>query len=471
MKSSELLLLFVATISFSTATAQQKSGGSTLLQSTTLPSKNVETVPKTDELMPLTPAEKATIKITDDMSNRYYEIVKQQTQSQNDGLGVKDRSAKLITYFNTNGDIQARLDKIYDTKFSKPIIFKALPNEPAKFHLLAGIPEPITDLPTALATYSDRIYQDHLKKIDNAEEDAKRSAQELAGESKVMQTYKEGSDEAVRKMYEEYIKANLKNNPITGQMDVGALQKMSPKEREEYARKMTAAQTGGMTPEQIKKMTPEQKRALAEQMARKQMEQHAETAVTQAEKEADAQKIAQIVEVHQFENKIALVMKKTEADLEPIRKRILAYQREYKVKSDAIANWMERSIAASPLVRDSELGLRIVYEPQIRHTAKTMFYELEKERAVKEAEIWYAKIKVTGEALREFENIAAAYAKTSNDEIKLRVASIRAGGFDDIRQLLKEADGISNSAASAQYSFNCEVLHNFDDPRADKRMN
>lgn len=176
-----------------------------------------------------------------------------------------------------------------------------------------------------------------------------------------------------------------------------------------------------------------------------------------------------IEDAQQFENKIELVMKKMEADLAPIRKRILAYQREYKVKSDAIANWMGKSMAASPRVSDSEYGLRVVYEPQIRHTARTLFNELEKERAVKDADIWYAKVKVTGEALREFENIAAAYSKTSNDEIKLRVASIRAGGFDDIRQLLKEANGISNTAASAQYSFNCEVLHNCADPRADKR--
>ncbi|ANE52592.1 hypothetical protein [Flavisolibacter tropicus] len=505
MKKKHLRFLFlsISILTLSTAIGQTKSNGT---KKTAANDSDFE--------VPLTPGEKANAKLTEELVQNYLEYIKGQTQKQNTGMSVADKSAKLIEYFNTNGLIQDKLAKLYDTKFSKPVTFKALPNEPAKFHLLAGIQEPIINLPVALATYTERTAEAYLGKIDKAEDEAKRAAQELAGETKVVQTYKKGGDEAVKKMYEEEVNASFKNNPVLAQMDVAALQKMSQKEREEYVRKMTAAQTGGATPEQIQKMTPDQKRAMAEQMMRNQSGQSAQSAFTQEmmtnkafakrfneagteekqkiykefeeryygqagkpasatasnqQKGASTQNIAQVRELQEFQNKTTQVIKKLEADLTVIGNRQSDYDRAIRLKAGTLTQWVKKSMDASPRVSRSEYGTEILYEGEIKHAAGAMFYELEQEKTVKETEIWYAKVKVHGEALRELENLAAAYSKTSSDDIKLQVASLRAGGFESIRQLLKEADRISNNAASAQYQFNCEILHDCKDPRQDKR--
>src|SRR6476620_2674273 len=156
MKKKHLHFLFlsISILTLSTAIGQTKSNGTKKTAAN-----------DSDYEVPLTPVEKANAKLTEELVQNYLEYIKLQGQKQNTGMSVADKSAKLIEYFNTNGPIQDKLAKLYDTKFSKPVTFKALPNEPSKFHLLAGIQEPIINLPVALATYTERTAEAYLGKI------------------------------------------------------------------------------------------------------------------------------------------------------------------------------------------------------------------------------------------------------------------------------------------------------------------
>ncbi|RYG35032.1 MAG: hypothetical protein EOO01_31795, partial [Chitinophagaceae bacterium] len=137
------------------------------------------------------------------LADDYYTYVKKEVAKGKDLL-KKDDTHKLIEYFNTNGDLRAKREKLYAEKYTRPIVFKSLPGESDRLSLLGGIPVPKD--PAAALQADPRENEKYADKIERLKEQAGEAARKIFNSTDLAKTHERGGDAAVIKMYED--KAN-----------------------------------------------------------------------------------------------------------------------------------------------------------------------------------------------------------------------------------------------------------------------
>lgn len=453
-------------------------------------------------------AEDVTGEILKSLLDKFYAHVKSETSKGKDIL-KKDDTNKLIEYYNSNGEIRAKRDKLYAENYSKPIVFKSQPGESDRLGILKGIPVPKD--PQAALNADPREHERYNDKIERLQKQAEEEARQIANTTDLAKLHQRGGDAAVKKMYEE--KAN-QNEFIKEMGGVEAMQNMSEKERAEVAKKMVANRTGGYTPEEIQKMTPEQKQALAYKMAAnrpaaggneaamaftkelmvndgyRQRYEKMNTAEKQAEykkfeeqfnggkpstaKNAPSREISE----NEAEAREILALNKAAEDFyqelkdlfEPLDKIATRYEQEWNSNSEKLMKWTAAEVEKLPTVSDSEYGPRQVGIEFVDFTKEVMEYTMGKDKIAKEQELWGRYMQAYVIAFKKLDDMTATFAarKNPSDRYKLALAQVKAAGFDAIRDLNKRANYITGEAGSIQLRFNCSVLRNCHDPRQDK---
>ncbi|MBL7756834.1 MAG: hypothetical protein JNL59_05560, partial [Chitinophagaceae bacterium] len=177
---------------------------------------------------------KQTRQLADDFIYKLMELEKK-------GLYVsqKNDSQKLIEYFNTQGDIRARRDKLYGTDYSAPIVFKSLPGESDRITLLKAIPPPKMPLPAFNG--DPRENERYGEQIRTAQKQAQETARQTASSTELVRTYQQGGDAAVKKMYQQEADKNAMLQQMGG---AGAVEKMSESQRKQAASQAVMNKTG-----------------------------------------------------------------------------------------------------------------------------------------------------------------------------------------------------------------------------------
>lgn len=425
-------------------------------------------------------------------------------------LSKADGSKELIAFFNSQGEFRTRRDKMLGNDFSRPIVFKAMPGESSRINWLKGIPVP--QMPEPALQADPRENEKYAEKLKKAQEQVQEEARKLAGNTQLVQTHQKGGNEAVLKMYEN--QAN--QNPLIAQMG-GAekLQKMSEAERKAAANQAVMQRTGGYTAEQIQKMSPAEKKALAQQMAQQAPAGEAGQEVAQAftrelmvnadlrkryESMSDAEKQAfyreyakryngtDVVEnnknrtaapdARSQEAKEIMIIEKfaedfrkdLEQSLAPIKSRVIANETLYSERMKRLQQWAEAETEKLPVVSDSEYGEHPEGLDKVDYARHLLTYYIARDRISRDREIWEAKLNAMIPAIKKLDDFAASYEKRTDmtDQLRLAVAGARAGGYETILELNREAGYITSSAAGIQYQYNCLVLKQCDDPRAAK---
>jgi hypothetical protein len=484
---------------FTTAQAQQKQPVKKAPAAATTKSKP-ESNKSLDEL---------TDEIIKSLLDDFYAKVKKETAAGKDIL-KKDDTNKLIEYYNTNGDIRAKREKLYAETYSKPVVFKSQPGESDRIGVLRGIPVPKD--PSAALGVDPREHQRYAEKIERFQKQAEEEARQIANTTELARLHQRGGDAAVKKMYEE--KAN-QNEYVKGMGGVEAMQNMSEKERAEAAKKMVANRTGGYTAEEIRKMTPEQKKALVYQMAANRPApggNEVATAFTKelmvndsyrqryekmnnTEKQVEYKKFeerfnggapssaaqnppSREMSENEIEAREILALNKASEEFykglrdlfEPIEQQSVRYEQEWNNSMEKLMKWTSAEVEKLPTVRDSEYGPRKEGIELVEFTKDVMEYTMGKDKIAKQMDLWGRYMQAYVIAFKKLDDMTATFAarKNPSDRYKLALAQAKSAGFDSILDLNKKADFITVNAGSIQLSFNCDVLRDCHDPRQDK---
>lgn len=414
----------------------------------------------------------------------------------------------FVKKFEYKDELTLRREKMLGNENGRTIVFKKLPGESARVNWLKGIPVPLMPEPALQA--DPRINEKYGDRVEVAAEQAREQARKVANSTTIAKVHEKGGDEALKKMYMD--QAN--DNPYVAAMG-GAekLKNMTEAERAAAARNMVSQTTGGYTPEQIKKMTPAQRQQLALQMASQPTGNDAQdvsqaftkelmvnedlrkryAAMSNAEKQAyykeyekryfgredvniDYHSQSAGADARTQDARDIFAIEKFAADfradlensLAPIRLRMKQNEALYEQRMKALSSWVTTETEKLPIVSDSEYGPRRVGAENVEVTAYMMNYYIGRDRIRRDREIWEAKVNAIIPAIIKLDNFVASYdnRKDLSDRFKLALAEAIAGGYDAVKDLNKEAGYITSSAAGIEYQFQCMMLHNCDDPRA-----
>lgn len=419
----------------------------------------------------------------------------------------KNDSQKLMEYFNVQGDILARREKLYGTSQSAPIVFKPLPGETDRIVLLKGIPEPQLPLPALQRDPRENEY--YANKIRTAQKQAQETARQTANSTQLAKTHQQGGDAAVKKIYQQ----DADKNEMVQQMGgAGAVEKMSEAQRKQAASQAVSNKMGGYSADEIRRMTPEQKQALATQMAgNSKMGQgdEATSAFTQElmvnasyrqryqamnneEKQAeyrkfqeryyggnvpaapaankepvnDQQEAAELKRIHDFGKEL---LKEAERVMAPINEMSKRYELAWQQDQATLQAWVKEETAKLPTVRDSEYGSRKEGIERVEFAQQTLTYWMGQDHILKQRQVWERYINAHVNLFKKVDDFAATYNnKPLSDRMKLALAESLSQGYDIILEFNRNAGQITGQAATLQYTYNCMVLKNCYDPRQDK---
>jgi len=447
---------------------------------------------------------KQTRQMADDFIYKLMELEKK-------GLYVsqKNDSQKLIEYFNTQGDIRARRDKLYSPDLSTPIVFKSLPGETDRITLLKAIPAP--KMPMPAFNGDPRENERYAEMIRTAQKQAQETARQTANNTELARTYQQGGEAAVKKMYQQ----DADKNSMVQQMGgAGAVEKMSESQRKQAASQAVMSKTGGYTPEEIRKMTPAERQALAMQMAgNSKMGQGDEAAqaftkelmvnadyrrryeamnkeekqveyrkfqeryyggqppagtqqTTNREPSADQKDALELKRIHDFGKQM---LDEAEKAMAPINEMSKRYEQAWQQDQATLQQWVSEKVKALPTVRDSEYGSRKEGIERVEFVQHTLNYWIGWDHIVKQRQLWERYANAYVNLFQKLDNFAATYNnKPLSDRMKLALAEALSQGYETILEMNRRAGQISNEAGSIQYSYNCLVLKDCHDPRQGK---
>lgn len=448
--------------------------------------------------------EKQTRQLADDFIYKLMELEKK-------GLYVsqKNDSQKLIEYFNTQGDIRARRDKLYSTDHSAPIVFKSLPGETDRITLLKAIPAP--KMPMPAFNGDPRENERYAEIIRTAQKQAQETARQTANSTELARTYQKGGEAAVKKMYQDDADKNVMVQQMGG---ARAVEQMSEAQRKQAATQVVMNNTGGYTPDQIRKMTPAERQALAMQMAdNSKMGQGDESAqaftrelmvnadyrrryeamnndekqaeyrkfqeryydgkppagaqqTVNREPAADQQEAAELKRIHDFGKQI---LEEATNAMAPINEMSKRYEQAWQQDQAALQKWAKEKADALPTVRDSEYGSRKEGIERVEFAQQAMSFWIGQDHIAKQRQVWARYVDAYVNIFKKMDDFAATYNnKPLSDRMKLALAEALSQGYETILEMNRRGGQITNEAGSIQYSYNCLVLKNCFDPRQGK---
>jgi len=447
---------------------------------------------------------KQTRQLADDFIYKLMELEKK-------GLYVsqKNDSQKLMEYFNTQGDIRARRDKLYGTDHSAPIVFKSLPGETDRITLLKAIPSP--KMPMPAFNGDPRENERYAEMIRTAQKQAQETARQTANSTELARTYQQGGEAAVKKMYQD----DADKNALVQQMGgARAVEQMTESQRKQAASQAVMSKTGGYSPEEIRKMTPAQRQALAMQMAgNSKMGQGDEVAqaftkelmvnadyrrryeamnneekqveyrkfqeryyggqppagaqqTASREPSADQKEALELKRIHDFGKQMLDEAEKVMAPINEMSKR---YELAWQQDQATLQQWISEKTKALPTVRDSEYGSRKEGIERVEFVQQTLSYWIGWDHIVKQRQLWERYANAYVNLFKKVDDFVATYNnKPLSDHMKLALAEAISQGYETILEMNRRAGQISNEAGSIQYSYNCLVLKDCHDPRQGK---
>lgn len=448
--------------------------------------------------------EKQTRQLADDFIYKLMELEKKSLY-----VSQKNDSQKLMEYFNTQGDIRARRDKLYGTDHSAPIVFKSLPGETDRITLLKAIPAPKMPLPAFNG--DPRENERYAEMIRTAQKQAQETARQTANSTELARTYQQGGEAAVKKMYQDDADKNAMVQQMGG---ASAVEKMSESQRKQAASQAVMNKTGGYTPDEIRKMTPAERQALAMQMAGNSKTGQSDEAAQAFTKElmvnadyrrryeamnneekqveyrkfqeryyggkpptgtqqmanrassADQQEAAELKRINDFGKQM---LEEATNAMAPINEMSKRYEQAWQQDQAAVQKWVAEKVAALPTVRDSEYGARKEGIERVEFAQQALNFWIGQDHIAKQRQVWARYVDAYVNIFKKMDDFVATYNnKPLSDRMKLALAEALSQGYETILEMNRSAGQITNSAGGIQYSYNCLVMKNCYDPRQGK---